>query len=232
MNEYYYAIHKQKIDKPKNEVSIVESKYNFQTPVCLFVESNLEKEYNSGSDFVVTDENNVTFFEGSMKSSSSKIELFDSEGVRYIALEENTYGEGKLFNETGRKVVGTLEHKNSTVADKYNISFHNLAIGREEVLSMNCDYCYRCCGIFQGREKEGAPMICKIEQIKTEKSSRKLKYKIEISEGIDNLFMIILAMRLGLLKFNEKRRRLQNKDMNEMNDMYSMNEIDEMDDLI
>jgi len=60
---------------------------------------------------------------------------------------------------------------------------------------MNCSESYNTIGFFNGKEKEGTPLICRMHYI-PEKSllNVKGKYIIEIVPNVDTLFMLGLGI--------------------------------------
>ncbi|ORX86167.1 hypothetical protein BCR32DRAFT_325065 [Anaeromyces robustus] len=76
---------------------------------------------------------------------------------------------------------------------------------------MNCDGFYGSCGIFQGKEKEGSPMVAKIVEIMDANSfltDTETRYSIEMASNVDNALIIALAVFFA--KMNSANREKRN----------------------
>jgi len=90
----------------------------------------------------------------------------------------------KIFSEKeGKKEIVKKKHKNSMKSQKYTIDYINKTTGKDEILNMNCSFTCHTCGIFNGKEKEGAPMIgrfCKIFKDEKKKNQQNFNLKLKL----------------------------------------------------
>eukprot|EP00833_Pecoramyces_ruminatium_P015122 jgi/Orpsp1_1/1189154/evm.model.d7180000069894.1 len=186
---YYKEQVKKDIEKSEKEITFIGPKYVFNNPVYLILE-----ERNKRKDYYVKGIKGGIFFKCLGNYSNSIIYMKDEP----LFSIKNSSSKSKICaHDNEEKVYCTVTTKNSFVAEKYNVEYINLSTEENEILNMNADTGHRSCGIFTGREKEGAPMICKI--VRYVKKNRETVYDnatyyLEISANADNLFMIMLSI--------------------------------------
>jgi len=71
----------------------------------------------------------------------------------------------------------------------YKVKFHNISVKKNEFVEMNSDEDKRICAIFYGKEKENAPVICKI----TRNPENNQQVTVQIASGVDYMFILGLA---------------------------------------
>jgi len=195
---------------PKNKIVAIEDRFAFPQPVTLVLK---EKIFSfSGDDFTITDVNGTSYFKckGKAFSIREKKVLYDLYNKPLLSIKNKLMslrGKLKIFDGAGEKVLVTVEPQSLFLNKKYLINFTNLATGKEDYIEMKCDLVGCTAGIFHGKEKEGAPLICKIHK----KFDAKLlltsqeNYYIEIAPGVDSSFMMALAICFDEFK-NERQR--------------------------
>ncbi len=101
-------------------------------------------------------------------------------------ISDKIYSEKKIKE----KVAEISSVNNTTKRLKYKIEFTNKINGKKDIINMKCSESYHTIGFFNGKEKEGAPMICRIRRT-PEKHHILI---VEIAPNVDIPFMIVLAI--------------------------------------
>jgi len=129
--------------------------------------------------------------------------LADMDEQPLLVVKDGSSSDIEILSGTSdKKVLAKIVKGSSyTDAEKYTVTFYNQATEKNETLSMNCATSYRSCGIFYGVEEEGAPMVCRIHEVKTKAFlGTKTKLEIEMASGVDSMFMCAFAICLNELK--------------------------------
>jgi len=194
------------VSQPKNDICALEG-FTFKQAMNLLLIDNPETndcdfkfvgvdgidyfKCNKGDAFrVVHDNNNTPLFNFREKLFSSKTKIY----------------KGK----DDKDILATITPKNSTVAIKFSVEFFNQATEKTEILDMNCDGFYGSCGIFQGKEKEGSPMVAKIVEIMDANSfllETESRYSIEMAANVDNALIIALAVFFAKMNIGSRDKR-------------------------
>jgi len=188
---YFKNLYFGQVQAPNTNIAVIDSKSVYQQPVNLFIEKakNDFAKYN----LKVKDSNGVKQFKGKSKIEKQTIYTMDEKPI-FTLKNSNLSRKIIYLGKDKSKIIGKIKYRRSNV--KYKIEITNLLTGQEEILEMNSDKKLVVCGIFHGKEKEGAPLIAKITRDPTMSS----KCTLEIAPGVDNIFMIGLAA-----FFNERR---------------------------
>ncbi|OUM61352.1 hypothetical protein PIROE2DRAFT_12645 [Piromyces sp. E2] len=197
MNYYEYQIEKP-ITQPPHEIALINPDYVFKSKVDLI----LIKSNNPYYDYCITDMNNNTFFR--LRNDSRVVTLNDINNNPICSTSFTDIRQLSLGGEN-KNPVAYVVPKNSTKANKFNIVFNNNATEQKEILSMNYDNNYRTCGLFAGKERESAPLVCRAKRVKENVDDL---YIIEIAPGVDHYFMLGLIM-VFIYKYEIVKRKQQ-----------------------
>jgi len=187
--DYYIEQVKKSINIPLKTIDVFGSSFVFQSPVVVILEvQKLFSKYK----YIIKGTNGEEFFR---VKNSLKLTLSDMNNKPLLNIR-NGFSKICIYegeSHEGEPVV-TIKHKESRVARKFTVTYINRLTKQEETLDMNCDHYYRSAGFFMGKEKEGAPMVCKLVQItRPTFGGENIKFTIEIAPGIDNILMIALS---------------------------------------
>jgi len=207
---------KNQLTNPANDIVIYNQNFVFQQPVTLFLEQFLEEPKTSSYDFIITDSNNIDYFKCT-KVNKNKMVVYDVNNapflniqIKLLPLEINIYG-----GEDDKTLIASYIPKASTTAEKCEFQFVNQTTQQSETVHMNCDQYYCSGGIFYGREKDGAPMICKFREVMDANSFMTYcnkKYVIEIAAKVDNTLFIALAIFFAEMNLHKRKNRLNYQD--------------------
>ncbi|ORX75956.1 hypothetical protein BCR32DRAFT_329585 [Anaeromyces robustus] len=199
---YYENQVKKEISKPPNEITVIDSAYVFQGKV----DFTMEYQSNTRPSIAFKNSNGTTVYTANASLSKTTLYDFRKNPVLNVRKDESENYKFYTGNNTDN-LIGETRPKKSWHAKKYTISCKNTTTNSDLTLDMNAENNYRSCGIFVGKEKNNAPMICKILKSKTETSDNdNLQFSIEISPDVDYLFMLALC-----LVFIEKYEKKYNK---------------------
>lgn len=184
-----------KINHSPKEVVLFDPSYVYEKSVALYIEyvEGLKSPYF----FIVKGTNDKEFFKCVYKTS--KIFFYTMDGVPIFNYDNSSTPKKIYAGETEDKLIASITKKYSWKAKKYKVEYVNLLTQKKEILDMNLDKGYRTCGIFLGREKENTPKICRMIAFKKEKNYGP-RYLVEISSGVDNMFMIALGISFAILR--------------------------------
>jgi len=193
-----------------HQIGCIEPRFVFQQPITL----NLDEKYSfSGDDFKIKDTNGVSYFKckGNSFSLRDKKVIYDLYDKPLFNIQGNMfYGHGlKVYAGKGTStVLGKVSRRSLLKKNKYEFSFTNIMTNQPEVLDMKCDFFGYSCGIFAGKESQGAPMICSITKTKNMLSliSNPDHYQIQIAPGVDAALMVALAICYDELKHESEEK--------------------------
>jgi len=192
------------VQVPPKPIIGVERRFVFQQPVTLYLD---EKYSFSGDDFSIKDSNGTSYFKckGKTFSLRDKKVLYDLYDKPILNIQENAFfGHGiKIYSgKSTDNMLGSISRKSLLKKNKYQYSFFNLATNENDVLDIKCDFIGCSCGIFYGKEKEGAPMICSITKTKQLFSfaNGHDHYQIRIAPNVDASLMVALTLCYDELK--------------------------------
>jgi len=197
MGKYSDKLMKGKVTSPSNEIIIVDEKYISKEPTIYTI--NVKE--GSSNEFTILDSNQEVCYKCKSNSDNDTATICDSRDKPIITIKEGSTSTKIFFAEEKqeKQVLAKIHYKNSTKAIKHTIDYLNLATKKNEVLNFNCSSTYRASGVFYGREKEDAPMICRICKIQKKSAKEKdYQFKIEIAPSVDILIMIALTINITL----------------------------------
>ncbi|OUM62293.1 hypothetical protein PIROE2DRAFT_44435 [Piromyces sp. E2] len=191
---------KKELSSPEKDVVAVDSKYVFDQPTELLLKEGLLSF--SGDDFVIKDTSGKSYFKctGKLMSIRDKKFITDMEGNPLFCIANGIlFFKSRLKIYSGKdtkEVLASITPVTSIKSRKHLITYYNPVTEKEETLDMKFDFFNHSCGIFYGKEKEGAPMICKIiKKIDAKRIlTNKENYYIEIAPGVDIALMAALAI--------------------------------------
>ncbi|KAL6611982.1 hypothetical protein LY90DRAFT_70504 [Neocallimastix californiae] len=183
------------INSSPKEVVLFDESYVYQKSVTLFIEyvEGLRSPYF----FIVKGTNDKEYFKCVYKCS--KIFFYTMDGIPVFNYDNSSSPKKIYAGESEDKLIASLTRKYSWKAKKYKVEYVNLLTKKREILDMNLDKGYRTCGVFLGKEKETTPKICRMVAYKKEKNYGP-RYRLEISSGVDNMFMIALGISFAILR--------------------------------
>jgi len=179
---YYDELNNKTVMRPMVDIAVVDSKYIYQQPVIVMLENT--KNVFAKFNLKVKGTNGVKYFKG--KTKPNKKVIYTLEGQPIVNIADSKDGKKVFLGKTGEKKIASIKAKDKR---KFKVKFDNIINGQKSFFEMKCDKKFRICGIFYGKEKEGAPLICKFTRDKYGKD----RCGIEMAPGVDNMFLIALA---------------------------------------
>jgi len=200
MGKYSDQLMSKSVISPDKEIVIVDEDYISKEPTTIIF--NIKENFSY--EFEILDSNGKECYRTKAKSLSDTRFVYDLKDKPLVSIKEG-FTTDKIFSEKKtKKEIAKIKPKNSTKAHKYEIEYSNKATRKDEILNMNCSNSFTAIGIFNGREKEGATMVCRIRRTSEEKFlSSKYQYTMEIAPNVDTLFMITLGIYILRHKSNE-----------------------------
>jgi len=202
---------KMELSSPPQSIVGVEQRFIFQEPITLYID---EKSSLSGDDFTINDTNGVPFFKckGKFFSFNDKKVIYDNYDKPILNIQEETFiGHNmKIYaGDDSKTKLGELSRKSMLKNNKFVYTFTNLADNRTEELDMKCDLIGNSCGIFYGKEKEQAPLVCNIAKIKQSLFTKKRRdhYCIKVAPGVDVALMVALTICFDELKSEKEEKK-------------------------
>jgi uncharacterized membrane protein YgcG len=203
---YFKELYDKPIQPPTREFAVVGRKYISQSPK----EYILERAKSSFAKYnlKVKGTDGIKYYKGKHKPSSSVICTLDNVPLLKIKESQEKKIRKDVYIGNDKSIlVSQIKCRNSK--SNYKISVKNLIRGEEEYLQMNSDRKLVVCGIFYGKEKEGAPLIAKIIR----DNHTRTKCTLEIAPNVDIIFMMGLAAFFSdRFSYVNKRIRRRNKE--------------------
>ncbi|KAG4093473.1 hypothetical protein H8356DRAFT_547875 [Neocallimastix lanati (nom. inval.)] len=196
------------IRSPPNPIAAIDSRFIFQQPVTLILKEKeaLFKEDN----FTIKDKNGVSFFQCNGKEFAIKDKkiIYDLYGKPIFNIKQDQQYKMRhnIYSEDTSNIIATVTPKSAFNLRKFPIEFTNLVTGQKDSINIKCDMFGYTGGMYYGKEKEGAPMICKILKNNVNTPTRSENYSIEIAPGVDIAFMVACT-----ICFNEYRNESEKK---------------------
>ncbi|ORX86173.1 DUF567-domain-containing protein, partial [Anaeromyces robustus] len=188
------------ISKPKKDVVCVDQRFVFQQPLTLILR---EKIFCfSGDDFSIKDPSGVEYFrcKGKLFSIRDKKILYDLYGQPILNIQHTIFtikGNIKIYaDDSDKSLLASINKKSFISIKKFIIEYYNKATEKTQYLDMKCDFFSFTCGIFDGHEKEGAPMIAKVSKRLDAKLllTDRENYYLQIAPGVDAALMVAIAI--------------------------------------
>jgi len=188
------------ISSPKNDIVCTESRFISRKPVTLILREKLFEF--SDDDFIIKDTNNTEYFKCKEKINrfKEKKTIYDLCETPILNIHHKILSLRKYIkiysDENEQRQLASIHKKSLFSIKKYIIEFYNQATEQTEYLEMKCDYFSFTCGIFYGKEKEGAPLICKVIKRLDAKLlfTSQENYYCQIAPGVDLAFMVALSI--------------------------------------
>jgi len=160
MGKYSDQLMSKSVISPDKEIVIVDEDYISKEPTNFVI--NVKEGFSY--DFEILDNNGKECYRTKSKSLSDTRTIYDLKDKPMVSMKEG-FTTDKIFSEKKiKKEIAKIKPKNSTKANKYEIEYLNKASRKNEILNLNCSSSFTTAGIFNGREKEGATMICRIRR--------------------------------------------------------------------
>jgi len=201
MGKYSDELLKKTVTSPEKEIVIVDEDYISKEPTTYTI--NVKEGFSR--HITIMDSDGKECYQYKTKSLSDTFTICDTKEKPLISIKMG-FTTDRIYSEKRiKKEIGTIKGKNSTKAHKVVIEYTNKATKKEEVLNLNCSSNYRTSGVFHGREKEGAPMICRFNrEFKSSFLDSESNFTIEIAPNVDTLIMITLCVYIILKKSNDE----------------------------
>lgn len=195
MGKYSDQIKSNELTPPKDKIVVIGEDYISNEPTSYTV-----KYKNNHLAIEVFDSNGKKCFKTKRKMFGIGISDMNDEDILYF--NDNTLPSVKLISKKeDEKEIARFSGKNTTTQHhKYKVEFTNKTNEICQIINVHCSSTYRSVGVFNGNEKEGAPMICRmINNSKSTSFDRVYEaytseYTIEIAPNVDNLLMIALMI--------------------------------------
>ena len=193
------SINSNQLSTPRNPIVATDNRFIYQQPIFLSLREKIASW--SGDDFAISDLHGTPFFKcsGRVFSFREKKVLYDVYMVPIFNIKHELFsmrGRYKIiYGDKGDRVLASVDPINA-FGSHFSINFYNLATGRNDYLELACDFMGSKCGIFHGKAKEGAPMICRINKKYDAKNFfwGKQNYVVEISPNVDAALMVGLGI--------------------------------------
>ncbi|ORX52240.1 hypothetical protein BCR36DRAFT_582740 [Piromyces finnis] len=190
--------------EPPNNIVAVESRFVFNKPITLVINTKLSL---SSKDFTIKDVEGRDYFrcKGNSLNITDKKVLYDLYEIPILNIKNQLLSlkdKSTIYlGSNSEKVIATINQKNMMNLNKYTLEFFNQAQDKNEFLDMKCNIMGSSCGIFYGKEKEGAPMVCKItRKINASILSSESNYYVEIAPGVDIALIVAATICFDQLK--------------------------------
>ena len=185
-NSYY----EKKLDNPLFPIIAIDNRFSFPEPKIFYL-------YEGGccEDPYIQDNNGITYFKLKQSFYSSLQTIYDTYNKPLFNIDKHYFSfDYKIkYGETD-EIIANLDKNKFSNYTKYTCTFKNLATGGlndfVEIKSVNDDDYF---SVYQGEEKKGAPLICKIYRNPNLNCCSSLNFIIENSANIDSSLMIGLA---------------------------------------
>ena len=190
---------------PRCPIIATENRFAFSQPISLLLREKVASW--SGDDFSITDFYGTPYFkcDGRVFSFRQKKVLYDCYMKPIFNIKHEIFsmrGRYKFYlGGEGNRVIVSVDPI-STFNSLYAVTFYNLATGPNDYLELACDFFGNKCGIFHGKAKQGAPLICRINKKYDAKNYffNKQNYVVEISPNVDAALMIGLGIIFNEIK--------------------------------
>jgi len=208
MGKYSDQIKSNELTPPKDKIVVIGEDYISNEPTSYTV-----KYKNNYLAIEVFDSNGKKCFKTKSKMCGIGISDMNDEDILYF--NENSIPSVKLISKKeDEKEIARFSSKNTTTQHhKYKVEFTNKTNEICQIINVHCSSTYRSVGVFNGNEKEGAPMICRMidnsksNQISCDRiyEAYTSEYTIEIAPNVDNLLMIALMIYIMKVKMYNVR---------------------------
>jgi len=197
------------INKPESTIVAVDEDFVYKDTKTFFLKQFLDKDTNSKYAFTVNNISGKNYFnvkrEGQTKIiydvyKKPVLNIRHSMIFPYIALYKG---------KDDKEMIASVQ------PDSTLVEFYNQTTQKKEILNVMNDKFNCSSGIFHGKEKEGAPMICKIREIMDANSFVTYcdkEFTVEISEGVDISIILALAVCFAEMNFATRRDRIKDSD--------------------
>ncbi|KAG4083910.1 hypothetical protein H8356DRAFT_1746598 [Neocallimastix lanati (nom. inval.)] len=196
---YFEEICKKKLQSPNGEGLVVVSPVFLSKENMTFI---IERTNNKLAKFIfkISDKDGNKIYKGRKTNRKRIIYSVDSEEPLFTVKETNSRKSRKKMylgkNKKGRFLgIIRAKHNHSNEDRKYSkfnykVKFHNSVSKRNEFIEMNSDEDESICALFHGKEKEDAPVICKM--IRAQDDPNHLT--VQLAKDVDYMFILGLAL--------------------------------------
>jgi len=197
------------VNKPKNLIVSVDKDFMYPETKTFFLKQYLDKDSHSKFDYTINNINGKNYF-NCKKEGQMKV-IYDVYKNPVLTIRHSLIFPHISFykGKDDKELLATVQ------SDTTLVEIYNQSTERKEILNVLNDKFNCSSGIFHGREKEGAPMICKIREIMDANSFityTDKEFTIEIASGIDVTLFIALAICFAEMNFITRRDRLKDSD--------------------
>ncbi|KAG4084810.1 hypothetical protein H8356DRAFT_1742891 [Neocallimastix lanati (nom. inval.)] len=196
---YYEDICKKKLESPVgNGLAVVSPIYITKENMTFTVERTTNKlaKYR----FKIFDNEGKKVLKGRKTNRKRIIYTMDTNEPIFTVKETNSRKSRKKMylgkNKKGRFLgIIRAKHDYSNEDRKYakydyKVKFHNTVSKKNEFIEMKSDEDESVCALFHGKEKENAPVICKMIRAQDDRHH----LTVQIAEGVDYIFVLGLAL--------------------------------------
>ncbi|KAG4083916.1 hypothetical protein H8356DRAFT_1746604 [Neocallimastix lanati (nom. inval.)] len=192
------------LEEPQNDIVAVDDRFVFHQPTHLIISSKLISL--TSSDITITDSSGAEYFRCNDELVNKTI-INDLDEFPIVNIQSQILSLKDKINiyrlDTNKEIVGSITQKSVINVKKYTLDFINHATDKKDFLDFKCDVMGNNCGVFYGKEKDGAPMVCRIIRKiegKSFVSSPQEYYYVDISPGVDIALIVAATICFSKLK--------------------------------
>lgn len=196
---YYEEIGKKKLENPSEKgLVVVAPMYLSKESMTFTIERTSSKL--AKFRFKIFDGDNKKIFKGRKTNRKRIIYTTDTDEPIFTVKDTNSRKSRKkmyLGKDKKGRFLGIIRAKHNYENEdrkyskfNYKVKFHNITTNKNEYIEMNSDEDESICALFYGKEKNDAPVICKM--IRAQDDSHRLT--VLVASGVDYMFVLGLAL--------------------------------------
>jgi len=201
MGKYSDQLRSKNVTSPDNKLVAIDENYVTKEPTTYKI--NFEEKLSD--NYKILDSNDKECYIVKKKTFGD-VAICNLNEEPLILIKDDFTLKILKYEKEGKKVIAKVEYKATMKHNKYEVKFKNISTGKDETLCLNGSSTYNTVGVFNGKEKEGAPMISRMQNTINVSSffNYKGQFTIEIAPNVDSLLMIALGLFISLTKINDK----------------------------
>ena len=185
-----YSLYGKKLNNPLFPIIAIDKRFLFPNPKIFYLQPE-----NCCDDPDIQDNNGISYFKIKRIALSSRKIIYDTYNKPLFNIDSEFFSFCYMlkYGESDQ-IIANVEKNGFFTYSKFNCTYKNLITGLNDYIEIKSANYQRFFGVYQGKERNGAPLICKIYENPNSDCCSSPNFIIEIAPNIDASLMIGIAL--------------------------------------
>ena len=185
-----YSLYGKKLNNPLFPIIAIDKRFLFPNAKIFYLQGG-----DCCDDPGIQDNNGNSYFKIKGIALSPRKIIYDTYNKPLFNIDKEFFSFSYILKSgESDQVIANVDKNGFFTSSKFNCTFKNLSTGLNDYIEIKSANFQNFFGVYQGEEKKGAPLICKIYKNPDSDCCSSSNFIIEIAPNIDASLMLGLAL--------------------------------------